>query len=137
MRPEHNQVSIRFLGNREQPAGFVSWYPDLYPQLLAGEATGPQVRLLLGEPDREAVTSAKVLKCLAPLAGDEQREELLAAGLRWAAGAAAAAHPHLEWVQAGPVALSHRSLIDVLEREGYSSFGRLVILERALSRFRE
>ncbi len=127
---------IRFIGGEQNPAGLVSWYPDIYPQLLKGEAAGPQIRLLLTEYDPQAVTTAKVLKCLAPRSEEGAREELLTAGLHWAAAAAVAAHPRLEWIQAGPVPQTHQPLLNVLQREGFERFGRLVYLERPLSRFK-
>jgi len=133
--PGHRLDRVRFLGEPEQPAGFLSWYPDAYPQLLEGEASGPQVRLRLAELDAGAVTRARVLKCLAPLAGEEQEEALLAGGLRWAACAAAAAHPNLERIEAGPVPATHKAMIAALDGQGFRRFGRLRIVERKLSRF--
>lgn len=137
MEPAEQLSRIRFLGRGGRAEGFVSWYPDIYPQLLSGEATGPQVRLLLGEADPRVVTSAKVLKCLAPRANAEEEEVLLAAGVRWAADAALAAHPRLEWIEAGPVPVSHQPMLAVLERGGFKRFGSLKILQRNLSRFRD
>jgi len=137
MDPAESLSRIRFIGSAGQVAGFVSWYPDVYPQLLSGEATGPQVRLLLGEVDPQTVTSAKVLKCLAPRADGDGEVELLTAGIRRAAGAAAAAYPRLEWIEAGPVAGSNQPLLGVLEREGFQRFGSLKILQRHLSRFKD
>jgi hypothetical protein len=136
MEQQDRLSRIRFIGGEDDPAGLVSWYPDIYPQLLSGEAAGPQVRLKLTEYDPQAVTAAKVLKCLAPRAEESVREDLLTAGLRWAAAEAIAAHPRLEWIQAGPVPQTDQPLLDVLQREGFERFGRLVCLERLLSRFK-
>lgn len=137
MEPAESLSRIQFIGRTGQVEGFVSWYPDVYPQLLRGEAIGPQVRLQLGEVDPQTVTSAKVLKCLAPRSSQDEEADLLAAGIRWAAGVAVAAHPRLEWIEAGPVAGTNQPLLGVLEQEGFQRFGSLKILQRHLSRFRD
>lgn len=133
--PAERLERIRFLGDGEQPVGFLSWYPDAYPQLLGGEASGPQVRLRLSALDAGVVTTARVLKCLAPLAEGGVEEDLLTEGLRWVAGAAAAAHPKLDRLEAGPLPATHRALISALEGQGFRRFGRLCIVERTISRF--
>jgi hypothetical protein len=124
---------VRFLGDGPEPAGLVSWYPDLHPQFLADGGEGARVRLRLGTIDAGAVTVAKVLKCFAPRAEGGAEEALLEQGIAWAGAAARSVHPNLKWLQAGPVALSHRSLISVLERAGFQSFGRLSIHEKRLA----
>jgi len=134
MTPGDTLPRIRFLGGPEQPAGFVSWYPDAHPALLAGSASGSQVRLRLGELDPAEVTGAKVFKCLAPLADPAEEEEVLASGLAWAMQSAAQAHPGLERFEAGPVPRTHEACLAVLQQAGFSSYGRLVIMERHLSR---
>jgi len=126
---------IRFLGEGAAPVGLVSWYPDLHPQMLADGGDGARVRRRLGSFDAGAVTAAKVIKCLAPRAAEGSEEGVLAQGLAWAGSAALKAHPNLQWLQVGPVAPSHRTLLDVLERSGFECFGGLTIFERKLSRF--
>ncbi len=137
MTPGETLPRIRFLGGTEQPAGFVSWYPDALPALLTGSTSGSQVRLKLGELDPAEVETAKVFKCVAPLADPAEEEELLASGLAWAMQAAAETHTGLKRFEAGPVPRTQEACLAVLQQAGFSTYGRLVIMERHLSRFQK